>query len=261
MARPTKGCAGNVDERAGTLDTFLMSAETTPPILMRPQRRGLALNRAGGQGRDLLRTFHRAFFLAVVCALALLLAPGLSRAEEAQDAALDVPPARAHKLPTDKHAQLDGLYAVLKVAPDDSSSRQIADRIDQIFADAGSPSADYLMTRAAVAAEAKQYELALEILDQVIAFEPDYIAALSRRATIRYLRDDYGGALADIREVLAREPRQFSMLYGLALILKDIGDEKRALDAVRRALAINPHIDGADEMEKQLAIKVEGRLI
>lgn len=243
-----------------------MSAETTPPIHRRPPRRGQALSRAGGPSPDLVRTFQRAGFLTVLCALALLIAPGQPRAED--KAPTDTPSAyggpvaaRAHKLPKDKHAQLDGLYAVLKVAPDEASSRQIADRIDQIFADSGSPSADYLMTRAGVAAEAKQYELALDILDQVIAFEPDYVAALSRRATIRYLRDDYGGALADIREVLAREPRHFAMLYGLALILKDIGDDKRALVAVRGALAINPHIEGADEMEQQLAIKVEGRQI
>lgn len=163
------------------------------------------------------------------------------------------------RLPRDKRTQLEGLFAALKVAPDERSAKMIADRLDQIFGDSGSPSADLLMARADAAAEAKDFDLALQLMDQVILIEPDYIGALSKRATIFYVRDDYGAALADMREVIAREPRHYAMLYGLALIFRDIGDEKRALEAVRRALAVNPRLDGASEMERQLAVTVEGR--
>lgn len=199
-------------------------------------------------------------------ALCLLMAPGPLKAQPAPEqgdaAALATPAPAPHRgLPKDKRTQVEGLFAALKVAPDDGSAKQIADRLEQIFSDSGSPSADLLMVRAGAAAEAKQYDLALELLDQVLLFEPDYIGALSKRATIRYLQDDYGGALADIREVLAREPRHFTVLYGLALILRDIGEDKRSLEAVRMALAVNPHIDGAKDMEKELSIKVEGREI
>ncbi|MFG1346041.1 tetratricopeptide repeat protein [Xanthobacter autotrophicus DSM 431] len=171
------------------------------------------------------------------------------------------PEAPRPRVPKDKRTQLEGLFAALKVAPDDRSAKIIADRLDQIFAESGSPTADLLMMRANAAAEAKQTELALLLLDQVLLLEPDYIGALSRRATIFYARDDYAAALADIREVLAREPRHYAMLYGLALIFREIGEEKRALDAVRRALAVNPHLEGAADMERQLSLKVEGRPI
>jgi tetratricopeptide (TPR) repeat protein len=163
--------------------------------------------------------------------------------------------------PKDKRTQLEGLFAALKVAPDDQSSKQIANRLEAIFADSGSPSCDILMARALAAADAKQYDLALELLDQVILIEPDYIGAISKRATLRYMKDDYAGALADLREVIAREPRHYSSMYGLALILRDLGDDKRALDAVRRARAVNPRIDGSEDLEEQLTVKVEGRQI
>lgn len=212
----------------------------------------------------------RAARLGLAAALSLAMLGGLAQAQQLRgDKAMPQPgppavapsdpaPARP-RLPRDKRSQVEGLFAALKVAPDDRSAKMIADRLDQIFGDSGSPSADLLMARAAAAAEAKETELALQLLDSVIEIEPDYIGALSRRATIFYLRDDYGAALADMREVLAREPRHFAMLYGLALIMRDLGDDKRALQAVRQALAVNPRLDGASELESQLTIKVEGR--
>ena len=43
------------------------------------------------------------------------------------------------------------------------------------------------------------------------------------------------------------------------MIMQDIGDEKRALEAFRKALAINPHLEKVPELVKTLTEKVEGR--
>jgi hypothetical protein len=43
------------------------------------------------------------------------------------------------------------------------------------------------------------------------------------------------------------------------MIMQDLGDEKRALDAFRQALAINPHLERVPELVKTLTEKVEGR--
>ena len=83
--------------------------------------------------------------------------------------------------------------------------------------------------------------------------------AWNRRATIYYMKKDYGRALADIREVLRREPRHFGALAGLGLILQDLGDDKQALEVYRRALAIYPHLQRIPEVVKELQQKVEGR--
>jgi len=81
----------------------------------------------------------------------------------------------------------------------------------------------------------------------------------NQRATVYYLKDDYPHAIADIAEVLAREPRQFGALAGLGLMLQDIGDDKDALDAYRKALAIDPHLESIPDVVKTLSEKVEGR--
>jgi hypothetical protein len=43
------------------------------------------------------------------------------------------------------------------------------------------------------------------------------------------------------------------------MIMQDVGDEKRALDAYRKALAVNPHLEKIPEQVKALTEKVEGR--
>jgi Flp pilus assembly protein TadD len=73
------------------------------------------------------------------------------------------------------------------------------------------------------------------------------------------LMKDYAHSLADIREVLAREPRHFGALSGLGLILQEIGDDTHALEAYRKALAIDPHLEHVPDAVKTLREKVEGR--
>jgi tetratricopeptide (TPR) repeat protein len=87
------------------------------------------------------------------------------------------------------------------------------------------------------------------------------VEAWNRRATVFFLKRDYGSALADLQQVLAREPRHFGALAGLGAIMQDIGDDKAALEAYRRALVIDPHLKGVSEKVKTLTDKVEGRPI
>lgn len=43
------------------------------------------------------------------------------------------------------------------------------------------------------------------------------------------------------------------------MIMQDLGDEKHALEAFRKALAINPHLEKVPDLVKTLSEKVEGR--
>ena len=154
---------------------------------------------------------------------------------------------------------LDTLFGALKVAPDEASAKAIEDRIWAIWIVSGSDTCDLLMSRVKEATDDKDYDLAIKLLDAIIAIKPDYVEAWNRRATVFYLKQDYGHALADIREVLVREPRHFGALAGLGLILQDMGDDKHALEAFRRALAIDPHLQNLSDAVKTLTEKVEGR--
>ncbi len=168
-------------------------------------------------------------------------------------------PAKLPKVPADRAKGLDFLFGALKAAPDEVSAKHVEARIWAIWLHTPSDTAALLMMRAKAAMDAQKLDVALKLLDSIIKLRPDYTEAWNRRATIYYLKNDYGRSLADIQQVLIREPRHFAALAGLGMIMEDVGDDKRALDAFRRALAINPHLEKVPEMVKGLSEKVEGR--
>ena len=168
-------------------------------------------------------------------------------------------PAKLPKVPNDRTKGLDFLFGALKAAPDEDSAKHVEARIWAIWLQTPSDTAALLMMRAKAAMDAQQPDLAIKLLDAVVKLRPDYVEAWNRRATLYYLQNDYARSLADIQQVLVREPRHFGALAGLGMIMQDLGDDKRALDAFRKALAVNPHLEKVPELVKQLTEKVEGR--
>jgi tetratricopeptide (TPR) repeat protein len=159
----------------------------------------------------------------------------------------------------DRTFNLDTLFDALKIAPDAESAKAIEERIWSVWMASGSDTCNLLMGRMKAAADEKDYDLAIKLLDAIIELKPGYTEAWNRRATLYFMQKDYGHALADIREVLVREPRHFGALSGLGLILQEIGDDKHALEAYRRALAVDPHLEHIGDVVKTLRDKVEGR--
>jgi tetratricopeptide (TPR) repeat protein len=168
-------------------------------------------------------------------------------------------PSKLPKAGADRTRGLDFLFGALKAAPDEASAKHVEARIWALWMQTPSDTAALLMARAKAAMDAQQLDVALKLLDAVIKMRPEYAEAWNRRATVYYLKNDYGHSLADIEQVLVREPRHFGALAGLGMIMQDVGDEKRALDAFRAALAVNPYLEKVPELVKTLSEKVEGR--
>jgi tetratricopeptide (TPR) repeat protein len=176
-----------------------------------------------------------------------------------QQKKLPEPPSKLPKVGADRTRGLDFLFGALKAAPDEASAKHVEARIWALWLKTPSDTAALLMMRAKAAMDAHQMDVALKLLDAVVKLRPDYIEGWNRRATLYYLQNDYAHSLEDIEQVLVREPRHFGALAGLGMIMQDLGDEKRALDAFRKALAINPHLEKVPELVKTLSEKVEGR--
>ncbi|TYO68337.1 tetratricopeptide repeat protein [Bradyrhizobium hipponense] len=206
------------------------------------------------------------FLFAPTLCLALVLgtagiAPALAQVDP------PAPPGTQKKIPeapaklpkVDRTKNLDFLFGALKAAPDEASAKHVEARIWAIWIHTPSDTAALLMSRAKTAVDAQKIDVAIKLLDSVIKLRPDYIEAWNRRATLYYMQNDYGRSLADIQQVLAREPRHFGALAGLGMIMQEVGDEKRALEAYRKALAVNPHLDKIPDQVKSLTEKVEGR--
>lgn len=154
---------------------------------------------------------------------------------------------------------LDFLFGALKAAPDEETAKAVEQRIWVLWMHSKSDTTDLLMSRVQKAIEQKDVDLALKLLDAIVKIKPDYAEAWNRRATIYYMKKDYGRSLADIRQVLRLEPRHFGALTGLGLILQDVGDDKQALEVYRRALELYPRLERVPDLVKKLEEKVEGR--
>jgi tetratricopeptide (TPR) repeat protein len=202
--------------------------------------------------------------LSIVFALVTLLtvpalAPGFAPARAEPGSWADPPDKLPRAARGDRTKNLDFLFEALKVAPDADSAKLVENRIWALWFASGSDTCDLMMTRVKTASDEKDVKLALQLLDAVIELKPEYTEAWNRRATIHFANKEYAKSLADIRQVLAREPRHFGALSGLGVIMQEFGEDKLALEAFRRALAVNPHLTKIPEFVKTLTEKVEGR--
>jgi tetratricopeptide (TPR) repeat protein len=173
----------------------------------------------------------------------------------------DLPPLSSKRpgIPKDQAHGLDFLFGALKAAPDEESARHVEAQILALWSRTSSDTTVLLMQRAKVAMHGQQFDIAIKLLDAVLKLHPDYIEGWNQRATLHYMQNDYQRSLEDIEQVLVREPRHFGALASLGMIMQDLGDDRRALDAYRKALAVNPYLENVRERVRTLTEKVEGR--
>lgn len=207
-------------------------------------------------------TLVRFAFMALVVAFA---APSLAQTPEiappgaAPPQPVEPPPDLPRPQRGDPAHNLDRLFAALRVAPSAESAKYVEGRIWAAWAAGGGDTAGLLMSRVRTATEGKDLDLAIKLLTAIIDIKPDYVEAWNRRATLYFHKRDYTSAMADLRSVLAREPRHFGAWAGLGMILNDVGDERRALAAFRRAVELYPRMERIPDLIKRLTDTVDGR--
>lgn len=124
--------------------------------------------------------------------------------------------------------------------------------------DSGSDTVDILMSRAGKAIQSEDQALALDLLDVIVVLRPSYAEGWNRRATVHYMREDFGKSLVDIERTLALEPRHWGALSGLAIIQRRLGFKDDALATFKRALEINPGLENATKAIEDLEKEAEG---
>jgi tetratricopeptide (TPR) repeat protein len=181
--------------------------------------------------------------------------PGAEEAAPAPDEVLAVPGEDSDEAAREAH--LESLFEKL-ADPENENWERTQAQIYAAWNRSGSPSMDFLAERADKAVEEQDYEAALVFLNDLTRLAPGFAEGWNKRATVYFLQDEYGRSLGDIARVLALEPRHFGAYSGLGIILDRLGDKKGALEAYRRAVAINPHLPGAAEGIRKLTREVEG---
>lgn len=187
---------------------------------------------------------------AVLLASAALAAP-LSRAQAlAALAQSDVPT----RLAGVERLGSIGLEAdanrVLERLGDDDPGVQAAasTAVWRIWSRSGDPKIDKLFSRGVEQMQESALDDALTTFDEIVRRKPAFAEGWNKRATIYFLLGENEKSLRDCDEVLTRNPKHFGALSGAGQIHLQLGNLRRALDFLRRAVEVNPNLDGPAQM-------------
>ena len=127
--------------------------------------------------------------------------------------------------------------------------------------DSGSPSVNYLLTRASEARRKGRDAQARRLIDRMTGLEPDYAEAYARSARLALDEEDYGRAITDATEALIREPRHFYALWTLGNTLERLGKKEQALAVYEEANKLFPKLGGVKERLDALRSEVLGDVL
>mgnify|MGYP002783648018 FL=1 len=157
--------------------------------------------------------------------------------------------------------RMDDVPALMRALADaDEIVRHEAERaIWAVWSRSGDPEVDALFAQGAQQMANRELADSVQTFSRIIALKPDFAEGWNKRATARFLAGDLQGSLADCDEVMARNPMHFGALSGYGLIHSQLGNPELALDYFRRALAINPNMEGVraniEAIRRELARK------
>jgi len=195
--------------------------------------------------------------IAVVALSALFLTPAAYAANETASGQAQ-PSAYSPSKPAIKPTAKTLLQALAK-AESKSDAKRLERQIKELWSQSGSPSADLLLERGETAFDDGDVDTARSILDKLTSVAPRFAEGWHQRAAVATEMEEYQDAMVSLRHVLAIEPNHFGALAELGQILEEFGDKPHALDAYRRALALNPYLEGVEERISELSRDVEGR--
>jgi tetratricopeptide (TPR) repeat protein len=142
---------------------------------------------------------------------------------------------------------------------DEETREEAQQALWQIWGRSGDPEVDRLYQTGIEQMSAGDLDRSIATFTRIIEAKPDFAEGWNKRATLYFLTGDLRKSLADCDEVMKRNPYHFGALAGYAQIYIRLEQYERALDYARRALAINPNLDGMRQTIQTLEHLLEER--
>jgi tetratricopeptide (TPR) repeat protein len=210
----------------------------------------------------MVRGVRLPFLLAALAASALAAAADLTRPQALAQLEADSPPIRREAIVRlGEIGTMPDVQPLIRALRDpDEEARARAERaIWRIWSRSGKPEVDALYRIAMDEVERGDLDKAIETFTQVIKLDPSFAEAWNKRATLHFLAGDLRKSLADCDEVLKRNPQHFGALAGYAQIHVQLENYEKALDYARRAVAVNPNLEGTRELIESLEATIAER--
>ena len=128
---------------------------------------------------------------------------------------------------------------------DIAQAARAAEVLWQMWHRSGDARLDALLQEGIEAMQGDDLPTADAIFTRMIDEAPAFAEGWNKRATVRYMADDYVASIADCQETLARNPNHFGALSGQGLCHIMLGQFQEAAELFRRTLAVHPHLGSA----------------
>jgi tetratricopeptide (TPR) repeat protein len=186
----------------------------------------------------------------------VLLAAGLHAADLTREQALNAveqPEASARLAGVERLAEIgqmaDADRLVNRLGDADAQVRASAsDAMWRIWSRSGDPVIDRLFARGLQQMQATDYHSALTTFNEIVSRKPEFAEGWNKRATIYFLIGENEKSLKDCDEVFKRNPNHFGALSGAGQIHLQLGHPELALEFFKRALKVNPNLEGPQQL-------------
>jgi tetratricopeptide (TPR) repeat protein len=216
------------------------------------------------------RLFASRTLLAVGLAAATWLGtPAASLAEPQNSAAMTVPGAtdpdpEIRRLAVAQLAEVGDMDDARRLLPslydEDPLVRKLTEAaLWQIWSRSGDEATDALFARGMAQLQSAELDSAHATFTQVIALRPDFAEAWNKRATVNFLLERFGDSMRDCDEALKRNPNHFGAMAGYGQMLLASGEVDNALPYLRRALQVNPNMQGVARLLIAIELQREER--
>jgi tetratricopeptide (TPR) repeat protein len=106
---------------------------------------------------------------------------------------------------------------------------------------------------------ARHFEKVLRMASDLIRRSPDYAEAWNQRAYANHALGNFNQSLQDCHQALEINPYHFIAAVGMGRAYLELGNPVLALESFRRALRLNPDLEGVRAQADRLARLVEGK--
>jgi tetratricopeptide (TPR) repeat protein len=143
------------------------------------------------------------------------------------------------------------LIAALRDA--DERVRAVAEHaLWAVWSRSGDARVDDLFSKGVAEMGEQRFPEAIATFTRVIELKPGFAEGWNKRATAYFLAGEFRRSLMDCDEVIKRNPQHFGVLSGYGQIYLRLDQPERALEYFRRALAVNPNLEGVQGLAEKL---------
>jgi len=114
----------------------------------------------------------------------------------------------------------------------------------QVWSRSGDPDVDRLFEQGVNQMNAGELDAAIGTFTEIVRAKPEFAEGWNKRATAYFLAGDLDRSMEDCDEVLRRNPLHFGALAGYGQIWFRKNRYEKALEFWRRALEVNPTMEG-----------------